>query len=337
MRALTIAAFVVLLAQGAAAQGDPRAGKALWEGNTTMCRNCHGQNGEGGFGPDLAGRKLSLPQFRQALRKPWGIMPAYVESQMGDQDIVNLIAYFDGLPAVASPGAWRFEPPANAPRGQVAALATVGCAQCHGPTLNVPRASAGGANADFEWFKGMVYDHMNAMPAHRKMMDEGPVAAMRMGNYSVSRLPESTLRDIWQFAQDLGFRAPVAGGFSGVSTTAAGTAYTLDVRNDGLPGKGLTAEDLTVAVIIPAGASVVSTTGTGYIGVRRDDRAKADVAEWRAARLGPKERQTFTITLSRGGTQADNVRGSVSWAKPASGGAPDSANFAPAPLPNAAR
>ncbi len=335
MQSLLAALLLFPLAQGGAAApaGDPQAGKALWESNTTQCRNCHGQNGEGAFGPDLAGRRLSVAQFRQALRKPWGIMPAYVESQIDDKEIADLIAYFNGLPPVANPGPWRVEVPADAPRGQVAVLATVGCGQCHGATLNNPRADAGGINADFEWFKGMVYDHTNAMPAHRKMLEENPTSPMRMGTYSRSRLPESILQDIWQFAKDLGFRAPISGAFNGVASTPAGTTYTLEVRNGGLPGKGLTAEDLTVTVILPAGASVVSTTGTGYAGVHRDDKAKADIAEWHAPKLGPKERQTFTITLSRSGTASDNVRGTVTWAKPLSGKAADSANIAPAPVP----
>ena len=43
------------VAQGGAA-GDAAAGKALWDGNQTSCKNCHGAAAEGGFGPDLAGR-----------------------------------------------------------------------------------------------------------------------------------------------------------------------------------------------------------------------------------------------------------------------------------------
>ena len=39
--------------------------------------------------------------------------------------------------------------------------------------------------------------------------------------------------------------------------------YTLNVTNIGLPGKGLSGEDLTVLLVVPAGATVVNTTGTG--------------------------------------------------------------------------
>jgi mono/diheme cytochrome c family protein len=79
MRKLFAALLLLPLSQTAAlAQGNAQAGKALWDGPATQCRNCHGANGEGAFGPDLAGRKLSVAHFAQAVRKPWGIMPAFI-------------------------------------------------------------------------------------------------------------------------------------------------------------------------------------------------------------------------------------------------------------------
>lgn len=334
MSALLLVLLLFPLGQGgsAAPAGDLQAGKTLWEGPATQCRNCHGADGEGAFGPDLAGRRLSIAQFRQALRKPWGIMPAYIESQINDREIADLVAYFDSLPSVARPGAWRFEVPAGAPRGQEVLLATVGCGQCHGVTFNNPRASAGGINADFEWFKSMVYDHTNAMPKHWSLLEQQPAVRMRMGTYSKSRVPESVLQEIWTFARDLGFRVPVTGQITAVAA-ANGVTYALDVRNGGLPGKGLTAEDLTMTLILPAGSTVVGTTGPGYQGVRRDEQAKADVAVWQVPRIAPKDRQTYTITLSRGGTAADSVRGTIRWTKPVKTGNGDTVNVAPAPLP----
>lgn len=62
------------------------------------CRDCHGIKGEGGFGPDLAGRQLSLDQFKHAVRKRWGVMPMFVEQQLSDQNIANFHAYFTSLP-----------------------------------------------------------------------------------------------------------------------------------------------------------------------------------------------------------------------------------------------
>src|SRR5262245_22403536 len=73
--------------------GNASAGKALWDGPTTQCRNCHGTSGEGAFGPDLAGRRLSVAHFVHAVRKPWGIMPAYLASQITDAELADMVAY----------------------------------------------------------------------------------------------------------------------------------------------------------------------------------------------------------------------------------------------------
>src|SRR5919108_6636946 len=90
-----VALLLLPLAHGTAlAQGNAQAGKALWDGPATQCRNCHGANGEGAFGPDLAGRGLTVAQFIRAVRQPWGIMPAFVESQVSDSEMADLVAYF---------------------------------------------------------------------------------------------------------------------------------------------------------------------------------------------------------------------------------------------------
>ncbi|MBI2188501.1 MAG: cytochrome c [Acidobacteria bacterium] len=329
--------LVLLLPAGAAAQtGNAPAGKALWESPATMCRNCHGTSGEGGFGPDLAGRHLTVAQFRRAVRQPWGIMPAFVESQVSEQEIANLVAYFDSLPPGAQPGPWRFTVPDGAPRGQQLALAAYGCAQCHGPTLDILRQNMGAVAADFEWVKRMVYDHTRLIAAHWKTVGEEPPARARMGNYAPSRLPESVLQDIWMFARDLGYRPFIAGRLGAGVTGTNGVTYTLTIENHGLPNRGLTAEELTINLVVPAGASVVGTTGSGYQGVRADAGLKANVAVWQVAKMAPKEEQTYSITLSRAGTAADNVRGVIRWTKPAVKTGPvDEAVIAPAPLTSA--
>jgi hypothetical protein len=90
--------------------------------------------------------------------------------------------------------------------------------------------------------------------------------------------------------------------------------YALNLNNNGLPGKGLTAEGVTVKLVLPEGVTVVSATGAGYKGVRMDAEAKANVAEWEIPRLGPKEQQAYTVTLSKA---AEGLKGEVRWAKPA--------------------
>ena len=49
--------------------------------------------------------------------------------------------------------------------------------------------------------------------------------------------------------------------------------------------------------------------------VRNDPELKSDVAVWQLSRLGPKQEQTYTLTVASGGI----TRGLVRWTKPAQG------------------
>jgi len=311
---LAFVLFLPLCVVGAAAQAlapaaDAAAGKALWDGNTTSCKNCHGLKGEGGFAPDLAGRSLTLAQFNRAVREPWGIMPSF--PHMNDKQIADMAAYLGGLPGVERPGPWRFPLPANAPHGQVLALSTIGCAMCHTPTFDTPRRGIAEANGDFEWFKRMVYEHTIAMPEHCEAV--GPsnpyCRALRMGDYSRTRLPENLLREIYDWALSLGLDVPIVSAIGEPVAAANGVTYTVDVSN-----KGVEAKAATIALIVPAGIKVISATGTGYKGVRADSKTKMSVAEWQLARLGPNDNLAYSITLARALTPEEHLRGSIHWA-----------------------
>jgi hypothetical protein len=191
----------------------------------------------------------------------------------------------------------------------------------------------GAIKADFEWFKSIVYTHPAAYPPTRASLGEPPYERLAMGSFSPARLPESMLQDVWTYIVDLGFRARMQGQLSAGVPSAGGVVYTLDVKNTGLAGKGLTAEDVTVTLVVPAGATVMTATGAGYQGVRRDEQAKADVAVWGVQRMAAGDRQTYTLTLSQAGTARDNVRGTIRWTKPTvKTGPSDSEAIAPAPL-----
>src|SRR5258708_24914216 len=219
----------------------------------------------------------------QAVRKPWGIMPAFVESQMSDQQAADLAAYFGSLPKVAEPGKWRFEVPAGAPPGQ-AALINVGCGQCHGVNLDGPRANLGAVNADFDYFANLVYNHTTALPQHRALLANN-ATNIDMGNYSKTRLSAGMLRQIYYWARDeIGFRVPVQGRIAKGETGPTGVTYAVTVANGGLAGKGVTAEGLTVTLNIPADSQAVAATGTGYQGVHPDEKAKANQALWKLPR-----------------------------------------------------
>ena len=360
MKKLIAALCLTFLPSLASAQtADPAAGKTLWEGNNTQCRNCHGRLGEGAFGPDLAGRGLSPAEFSQAVRKPWGIMPAFVDTQISDADIANLAAYFASLPKVAKLGDWRFATVSTDPHGQQV-FHEVGCAQCHNPTFDMPRGTLGGLNADFDLFKKLVYTHTSVMRDVDETLAAGnpslgaPGGAarggppgggpgggnrqpppLRMGNFSPTRVTEAELKDIYDWAHgDIGFRPLLQGRLSAGVAAANGVTYTLNLANTGLKGKGLTATGLTVDLVVPAGSTVVATTGDGYKGVHMDAEAKANVAEWSVASIAPKELRSVTITLSKAGTEADNVKGSIRWAKPGPKTGPnkDVQPIGPAPL-----
>jgi hypothetical protein len=210
---------------------------------------------------------------------------------------------------------------------------TSGCGQCHGPILNGPRSHLGAIDADFGWLKAMVYDHTTALPEHEKLLHESPPVRLRMGNYAPTRMWESQLRDIYDWARDIGFRPRILGRLSKGTAGADGVTYTLDVTNNGLPGKGLAIEGVTVALVVPEGTNVVATTGGGYQGVRMEEKTKRNAAVWTVARMAPKDKQSFTITLSRPGTAADNLRGQIRWSTPTVKTGPfDEANINPAPL-----
>jgi mono/diheme cytochrome c family protein len=312
---------VPALAQSAAP--DPAGGKKLWESNELFCKNCHGKDGEGAFGPDLAGRGLSASQFRQAVRKPWGVMPTFTDDQLSDAEIANLAAYFVSLPKPAQPGAWRVPLATDAPHGQQVYMAA-GCAQCHGATFDQPRASFGGRNGDLAQMKDLVYTHTATMP---KFEQQRPGQRLRMGNFDPLRLSDGQLKEIFDWAHDeIGFRPALQAQL----TPANGTTYALNVTNNGEVGKGLTAQGLTIDIAVPAGATVTGTTGPGYKGTHMDAQAKATVAEWQVASLAPKDAQSFTISLSQAPANPGDLKGVIRWSKPAPKSGPnmDAVNFA---------
>lgn len=342
-----IALLVVPMLQAEKAPtGKADAGKAYWQ--EQMCQFCHGTAGEGGWGPDLAGRALSLAQFKRAIREPWGLMPAFTETQVNDQAIADLHAFLTGLPQAAKPGPprWR-HPPSGAPEGQRLQSA-FGCSQCHGPEMAVPRAwfladdrqgavpdAEFGVSKDtgFPYFARMVYQHSEKYPTGT------------MGNFSRDLLPEVLLREIYRFMLDAGLRVRMEAALTAGIQQGSHTTYTLNVANRGRVKSGPAVEEVTIFIRIPPGTTVVSSTGAGYKGVRpleklglapalaaapgafgseipqrpKPDLA-GDVAVWEVPRIAAAEKRTYTLTLSGPGPTADVLRGfagsTVSWGKP---------------------
>ena len=309
MSAVLLAFFLIpfLRAQSSEPVGNAAAGQKAWAARE--CGNCHGRQGQGAFGPDLAGRQLTYQQFRQEVRKPWGIMPAFIESQVTDQNLADMRAYFLSLPPVAEPGPWEYPAaPAGAPPRQDL-LISYGCAQCHEQELKQPRESLGGIASDvtFELFSKIVYNHSDLYHSGR------------MGNFSRKVLPEPVLRELFQFlTQDLGLVPTMASAMPPPAPDGANTTYTLFVKNRGIKGKGLTAGDVTISLVMKTGTSIVKTTGIGYQGVQVDPLIKSDAATWKVPSMDPGDLQTFSVTIAgKGGTATEVFNGSsIRWAKP---------------------
>jgi mono/diheme cytochrome c family protein len=189
----SLMAASVLPAVSFAQATDTAAAKALWESSGLFCKSCHGKGGEGAFGPDLAGRGLSLEQFRHAVREPWGVMPAFPEEQISEAEIVVLATYFASLPRTSAPGRWLVPVAADKPHAQQL-FASAGCGQCHGP---IPPPNFDGLVKDFALLKELVYNHTAAMP---KLEPQKPGARLGMGNFNPLRLSEAQLKEIFNWA-----------------------------------------------------------------------------------------------------------------------------------------
>jgi hypothetical protein len=244
-------------------------------------------------------------------------MPRFIDEQVSDQELANLAAYFGSLPKVAEPGPWKTPVPANAPAGQ-RTMISIGCGQCHGDVLIGPRDDMGAVNADINWVKDLVYNHTTAIRTHQQRIGTGNgPPRVHMGNFNPDRITEAQLAQVLDWIKtDVGFRAAMRGRISKGQPGDKGITYSLNVENLGLEGKGLTAEGVSVRLVIPSGVNVVSATGAGYKGVHMDAKEKAQVAEWVWPKAAPRDKVSYTITLSKAGTEKDNLRGLIHWEKP---------------------
>ena len=79
--------------------GDSANGKRLFIRNG--CYQCHGTVGQGGLaGPRLAQTKLALAGFSSAVRNPRpSNMPPYRSKVMSDQELADVFAYVQSVPA----------------------------------------------------------------------------------------------------------------------------------------------------------------------------------------------------------------------------------------------
>src|SRR5260370_11993689 len=144
-----------------------------------------------------------------------------------------------------------------------------------------------------DYFTNLVYNHTAAMPAYRAGIGN-PGTNLDMGNASRSRITEGQLRQIYLWARDeMSFRPQLAAALGKGETGPTGVTYPLTLSNNGVQGKGMIAEGLTVSLNVPAGYNVVAATGQGYQG------AANNVATRKPPRIAPKQKKRLTTTMSQ--------------------------------------
>jgi mono/diheme cytochrome c family protein len=85
--------------------GDAAAGKRVYIADG--CFTCHGRAGQGGAyngpAPLLAKTALPFEGLKMQIRNPSNDMPAYSEAVMSDQQIADIFAFLQSLPARRDP------------------------------------------------------------------------------------------------------------------------------------------------------------------------------------------------------------------------------------------
>jgi mono/diheme cytochrome c family protein len=84
--------------------GDAVNGKRLYLADG--CFTCHGRSGQGGAfngpAPSLAKTEMPFDGFKAQLRDPANDMPAYSTAVLSDQEIADMYAFVQSLPAARS-------------------------------------------------------------------------------------------------------------------------------------------------------------------------------------------------------------------------------------------
>ena len=128
---LVLLTLTVSIALAAPPAQDPENGKVLWE--QSLCKNCHGEAGEGMWAGPLAGSEKIADEWISQVRSPRNRMPHFSPEQVSDEMIVDMHAYLTTLTKPESFAPADAGLPADAPAGQQL-LVEKRCVACHGTT-----------------------------------------------------------------------------------------------------------------------------------------------------------------------------------------------------------
>ncbi len=98
--AVALSAGRPALAQAAPPAGNLQNGKKIF--STYGCYQCHGFEGQGGAGARLAPRPIAFTAFVRYVRQPTAEMPPYTNKVVSDQELADIYAYLQSIPAPPS-------------------------------------------------------------------------------------------------------------------------------------------------------------------------------------------------------------------------------------------
>jgi mono/diheme cytochrome c family protein len=130
-------------------------GQELW--TNLGCGACHGPDAGGGSAVALAGTSQAFADFYSTVREGLPGMPAYTQTQVGDQGLEAIFAWLQAQSQAAGP----------APALQDTMWLQMGCGGCHG--ANAEGASApglAGRQITYEAFQTVVRGGAGGMPAY---------------------------------------------------------------------------------------------------------------------------------------------------------------------------
>ena len=117
-------------AEQANVQATPMEPNALKAYKKSPCSGCHGDQGQGGYGPAIDTSKLSEAAFMKIVRKGVGNMPETASDELSDEDALAIYQTFHKGPLQVE----KPEPMEPATAGDAYTLST--CTGCHGVTGN---------------------------------------------------------------------------------------------------------------------------------------------------------------------------------------------------------
>ena len=101
LTAATAATGIVVLTASAALAQDAQGGNQLFQ--EKGCWTCHGTEGQGGRGPNIAPGPLPYAAFSAYIRMPALEMPPYSQVLVSDAELQDIHAYLESIPELLDP------------------------------------------------------------------------------------------------------------------------------------------------------------------------------------------------------------------------------------------